>query len=135
MLFGVFAILIAILRSITAKIYPLSLSPINVLNNHSFLNNQQLDKAIRREFEETRWISFKYQQQHERKEENEDIEINLHSSTVLNPKRIQFLFKEFDNQRFIKLRSVPFTIKNVEWASKLEQGFKRATYRQLECSK
>ena len=135
MLFGVFAILTAILRSITAKIYPLSLSSINVLNNHSFLNNQQLDKAIRREFEETRWISFKYQQQYERKEENEDIEINLHSSTVLNPKRIQFLFKEFDNQRFIKLRSVPFTIKNVEWASKLEQGFKRATYRQLECSK
>ena len=66
-------------------------------------------------------------------EDEDSINLSVHSSKQLTPKRIQFLFKDFAEQQFIKLRSIPFTVKDPVWSQALEKGFKRSNYRQLEC--
>ena len=52
---------------------------------------------------------------------------------MLSFKRVQFLFKEYEEIRLVKLPHVAFREKAPEWASMLEEGFKKANYRQLEC--
>lgn len=52
---------------------------------------------------------------------------------MLSFKRVQFLFKEYEEIRLVKLPHVAFRVKAPEWASMLEEGFKKANYRQLEC--
>lgn len=65
--------------------------------------------------------------------EDDSINLSVHSSKQLTPKRVQFLFKDFANHQFIKLRSIPFTVKDPDWGEALEKGFKRSNYRQLQC--
>ena len=57
----------------------------------------------------------------------------IHESDVLSFKRVQFVFKEYEGVRLLKLSHVAFHVKAPEWASMLEDGFKKANYRQLEC--
>ena len=52
---------------------------------------------------------------------------------MLSFKRVQFLLKEYENDKLLKLPPVPFIVKAPEWASALQSGFKIANYRQLEC--
>lgn len=83
-----------------------------------------MDSNVRMEYTETEWTSF-----------NGENGIDLRSSKVLSPKRVQFVFKRYLEQRFIKLKSIPFSIKDPEWGSIVDSGFKRSGYRQLECNK
>lgn len=43
------------------------------------------------------------------------------------------MFKEYEGVRLLKLSHVAFHVKAPEWAIMLEDGFKKANYRQLEC--
>ena len=90
------------------------------------MKNKQVLSTVVKEYKKTKWISFNM-------EDAESITLSVHSSKQLTPKRVQFLFKDFAEQQFIKLRSIPFTVKDPDWSQALEKGFKRSNYRQLEC--
>lgn len=121
---GVSVHLILFLRIIIANIYPFIIVFKGFLHYQAFVQNKQVDSNVRMEYTETEWISF-----------DEENGIDLRSSKVLSPKRVQFAFKEYLEQRFIKLKSIPFSIKDPEWGSIVDSGFKRSGYRQLECNK
>lgn len=61
--------------------------------------------------------------------------MELRGSPQLTPKRAQFLFKRFAKARLLHFASFPFSVKVPEWATALEEGLRRAHYRQLECQR
>ena len=78
--------------------------------------NPQIPKTIQSEFEA---------------DPNVDLDVD---SRILNPSLVRQLFTEYQPYRLIKLKSIPFTVRDPEWASRLLSAFKRSGYRQHECA-
>ena len=93
---------------------------------HSFAINPQVPAELRSELARPTRISF---------DPSSENAVELRGSTQLNPKRVQFLFKRFSKDRLLHFPSFPFTVKVPEWATALEEGVRRAHYRQLECQR
>lgn len=93
---------------------------------HSFATNPQVPAELRSELSHPTRISF---------DASSENAVELRGSTQLNPKRVQFLFKRFSKDRLLHFPSFPFTVKVPEWATALEEGIRRAHYRQLECQR